>query len=133
MVRARGRGACGARRRRGDFAHAQALDMRRVSSSLVAGAWIGRWRVRFITLWVALCNARCTVWGMGQLRTVDERIQQQQRRIYERRGVFIAGARLRAGYFPDLLETRAMWRRSGRKLVVSAMRVGGKVERFLSP
>ncbi len=71
--------------------------------------------------------------GTGMLRTVDERIQQQQRRIHERRGVFIAGVRLRAGYLPDLLETRAMWRRQGRALVVRATVVGGKRERFLAP
>ncbi len=68
-----------------------------------------------------------------RLGSVDHRIEQQQRRIYERRGVVVSRTGLSLGYVPDLLSVRAIWRRQGRKLVIRATCVGGKLERFLAP
>ena len=58
--------------------------------------------------------------AQGTMLTKRQRLQQLQRRIYERRGVFVSVDELEAAGRSDPLEARAMWRRQGRPLLVPA-------------
>jgi hypothetical protein len=64
-----------------------------------------------------------------------QRYQQQQRRIYERRGVFIPVDDLESADMRDHLEVRAMWRRWGRALTIDSSydRLRGIIRVRLAP
>lgn len=69
----------------------------------------------------------------GIMPTRVYRLQQRQRRINERRGVFVTVEALDKADGWDNLIMRAIWRRQGRALRVGCHVTRGIKERFLSP
>jgi hypothetical protein len=67
------------------------------------------------------------------LNSQAHKLQQRQRRIFERCGAHVSMRELVAATAPDHLEHRAMWRRCGRALCIRSTCIGGKFERFLAP